>query len=76
MRRFEAVVSIRCVAWGRRAGNKSATFANRSSVVEEAGRGRQTVWGSDRPGKGLSRTLTTDAMARSRVRETLLSTRW
>lgn len=53
---------IRRVLSGRFVGSTPAMEASRSAVVEEAGKDRQRVGGSDRPGKVSSRILTTDSM--------------
>jgi hypothetical protein len=52
-------------------GSSSATVANSSSVVEEAGKGRQTVEGSDKPGKESSRTLMMGSILRGEVQALL-----
>ena len=51
------------VVSGKVAGSRFATVANNSLVLDKAGKGRQRVRGSDRPGKVSSRILTMASMA-------------
>jgi len=55
-------VTIRRVVFGRLCGSRFAIVVSSSLVVNDAGRGRHNVEGSERPGKVSSRTLTTGSM--------------
>lgn len=55
-------VRIRRVVFGRLCGSRFAIVVSSSLVVEDAGRGRHSVGGNERPGKVSKRTLTTGSM--------------
>jgi hypothetical protein len=75
--RFEAEVRIRRrVESSNLRGSRSATVANSSSVVAESGVGRQSVGGSDKPGKESSRTLMTGAIMRREQQELFPAIGW
>lgn len=63
MGRFEVEVRIKRVVFGKLGGRIPVMHASKSAVVEDAGKGRHRVGGSDRPGKVSRRTLTTGPMA-------------
>ena len=62
---FEVVVNSRRVVNGRVSGSTFVISLSNSPVVVDAGRGKQTVGGSDRPGKVSSRTLIVAAIPAS-----------
>lgn len=61
-KRFVLDVRIRRVVFGRLGGSRFAIVASSSVVVDDAGRGRHSVGGSERPGKVSNKTLTTGSM--------------
>lgn len=59
---MEFVVKMSRVDDGSVLGRRSVICSNSSAVVVEAGNGRHTVGGRERPGKVSSRTLIVDAI--------------